>query len=292
METLENLRKDINWLDEELLSLLQKRMKLTHEVWVLKKENNQKIYDPDREESIFAILRKNEKKDPEWIISLWRELMYLSKRDQNKILSQKQDETIRIGIQWGRGSFNEIAIQDFLEKNREVWAGKNIEIIYLYTTHMVLESLNNGSIDVWIFAIANSIGWLVGETLDVLGTYRWKLIATHEIEIQHSLLIHPDRNISDISEIMWHDQAIRQCVKHLETDFPWIPYKAGNWELTDNAAIARAVGNGSLPKNTGSIGHRSLADIYGLKVAKENLQDRDDNRTTFCIVWIDNILTQ
>lgn len=292
METLENLRKDINLLDEELLSLLQKRMKLTHEVWVLKKENNQKIYDPNREESIFATLRKNEKKDPEWIISLWRELMYLSKREQNEIVSPKKDKTIKIGIQWGKGSFNEIAIQDFLEKNREIWAGKNTEIIYLYATHMVLESLNNGSIDIWIFAIANSIGWLVGETLDVLGNYRWKLITTHEIEIQHSLLIHPDIDISYITEIMWHDQAIRQCIKHLETDFPWITYKAGSWELTDNAAIARAVGNGNLPKNTGSIGHRSLADIYGLKVAKENLQDRDDNRTTFCIVWMDNVLAQ
>lgn len=284
METLENLREDINSLDTELLTLLEKRMKLTHEVWVIKKEKNQKIYDPDREESIFANLRKSEKRDPEWIISLWKELMYLSKREQMEIIFPKNSEIIKIGIQWGKGSFNEIAIRDFLDKNTEIWAGKKTEIIYLYTTDTVLESLNNGSIDVWVFAIANSIGWLVGETFDVLGSYRWKLIASHEIEIRHSLLIHPDMDIADIREIMWHDQAIRQCIHHLKTDFSEMTYRSGSWEFTDNSAIASAIAHGKLPKNTGSIGHYSLADIYGLKVVKENIQDRDDNRTTFCIV--------
>ena len=195
-------------------------------------------------------------------------------------------ETIKIGIQWWKGSFNEIAIRDFLIKYPEkFWKDTEVTIVYLYTTEWVLIALDDHRIDFWVFAISNSIGWLVDETMDFLGRYRWKLVATHEIKIEHALMIHPESELSEIHTIMGHDQALKQCEKNLEKYFPEKEKIPGKVELTDNAAIASAVTSGKLDRSIGSIGHRSLAEIYGLKIAKENLQDRDDNRTTFCIVW-------
>ena len=52
----------------------------------------------------------------------------------------------------------------------------------------------------------------------------------------------------------------------------------------DNAAIAEGVATGKLPKHIASIGHASLAEIYGLTIVKRDIQDRSDNRTTFLIV--------
>lgn len=124
----------------------------------------------------------------------------------------------------------------------------------------------------------------MGETFEVLGKYRWEQLAVQEIPVYHALMIHPEASIEDISIIMGHDQAIRQCENTLATLFPQIPKVAGVGEYMDNAAIAEGVATGKLPKHIASIGHVSLADIYGLTVVQENLQDRSDNRTTFLIV--------
>lgn len=124
----------------------------------------------------------------------------------------------------------------------------------------------------------------MGETFEVLGKYRWEQLAVQEIPVHHALMIHPEANIEGISIIMGHDQAIRQCENTLIALFPHIPKVAGVGEYMDNAAIAEGVATGKLPKHIASIGHASLADIYGLMVVQENLQDRSDNRTTFLIV--------
>ncbi len=124
----------------------------------------------------------------------------------------------------------------------------------------------------------------MGETFEVLGKYRWEQLAVQEIPVHHALMIHPEASIEGISIIMGHDQAIRQCEQTLEKLFPQIPKGAGEGEYMDNAAIAEGVATGKLPHNIASIGHASLAEIYGLTIVKQDIQDRSDNRTTFLIV--------
>jgi prephenate dehydratase len=117
-----------------------------------------------------------------------------------------------------------------------------------------------------------------------LGHYRFREVTHYEIPIIHALMIHPDAEIENITTIMGHDQALRQCEQNLMSLFPNIEKMAGTGDLTDNASIAEAVAHGTLPLTTASIGHASLADIYGLQIIENNIQDRDDNRTTFVLV--------
>ena len=77
-------------------------------------------------------------------------------------------KTQKIGIQWDIGSYNYIAIQDYLSKT-----GIEAEIIPLYTTEWVLQALQDETIDMGQFALANSTGGLVDETIRVLGYYHW-----------------------------------------------------------------------------------------------------------------------
>ena len=51
-------------------------------------------------------------------------------------------------------------------------------------------------------------------------------------------MIHPNQEITNITQIMGHEQAIRQCEETLKTHYPHIPLIAGRNEFTDNAAIA------------------------------------------------------
>ena len=201
-------------------------------------------------------------------------------------MSISRENLVKIGIQWGEGSFNHIAIRDFLARNPDFEKGKAIEIVFLFTTEAVLDALGKWLVDYGQFALANSTGGIVQETIAKIGKYRWEYVDDYRIAVRHSLLMYPDITASDITAIMWHEQALKQVKNTLAEHFPDIPKIPGTGELIDNAAIAQAISNWDLPQTTVSVGHESLADIYGLEVLERDIQDRDDNETTFILVTL------
>lgn len=281
---ISELRTRINTLDDSILTLLKERMDLSPGIAEYKDENSLSITDLEREKALLQRLQETVGNrftiDP-----IWQEIMFASKRLQHKHLQEKKNiRSVRIGIQGGKGSFNEIALKSFLEKKPEMLNGKEVEITYLYTTESVLQALNDGAIEFGQFAIANSIGGLVDETMRSIGSKRFQYSTHYEIPVEHALMIHADADVSKLDTVMAHDQALRQCANNIAEYFPALKSVPGTGELTDNASVAEAVANGTLPKTTASIGHKSLADIYGLRVLRENMQDRSDNRTTFVLV--------
>lgn len=269
MSSLWSLRSQISSLDAELLRILDERMEVAHQIGEYKKSEWIPVIDETREQEILL-------KIPESYRNLWDEMMDTSKRKQ---YSLEKNPNKKIAIQWGKWSFNEIAIQDYI-----IRTGEEFEIIYAYTTSAVLKMLARGEVNYGQFAIANSIGGLVQETLDTLGSKRWNYKTHYAIPVKHCLMIHPDSRIEDIDVIMGHEQAIRQCEQTLESKFPHLKKVWGTGEFIDNAAIAGSVASGKLPKSTASIGHESLAQIYWLTIIERDIQDRDDNMTTFVLI--------
>lgn len=82
------------------------------------------------------------------------------------------------GIQGGKGSFNEEALRAYCK--RESIA--DFEISYLYTTKNVLANVSSERIDYGVFAIiVNSVGGLVEETLEVIGSFTYKVHYSFQI---------------------------------------------------------------------------------------------------------------
>ena len=84
-DVLDNYRLEINNIDEELLTLLKKRMKLSIKIGKFKKENNIPILNKNRENQVLERINTYNKKDNEIIISenfidiLWTSIMNYSK---------------------------------------------------------------------------------------------------------------------------------------------------------------------------------------------------------------------
>ena len=84
-DILDNYRLEINNIDEELLTLLKKRMKLSIKIGEFKKENNIPILNKNRENQVLERINTFNKKDNEIIISenfigiLWTNIMNYSK---------------------------------------------------------------------------------------------------------------------------------------------------------------------------------------------------------------------
>lgn len=191
----------------------------------------------------------------------------------------QQGKTI-IGIQGGRGSFNETAVLKFIES-------KNIQdaqIEYLYTSENVLSALHMGDIDLGQYAIHNTLGNMVGESLQAMSKYKFQVVSEFFISIRHNLMKRKDVNLEEIDAIMAHPQVFLQCKNSLLRKYSHLKQKVGDNELVDTAKAAEAVVNGEISKNTAILGNILIAEYCDFDVVERDLQDNMDNFTTFFVV--------
>lgn len=202
-------------------------------------------------------------------------------RIYNKLLPKQIDSNfLTFGIQGGKGSFNEEALQHYIKKE----GIKKYKIKYLYTSENVLKALHTGDIDRGQFAIHNSVGGIVEESIRAMTDYKFKIVEEFAIKISHALMIRKDTKFSDINTIMTHPQVLAQCKTTLAKKYPNLKQTSGEKELIDHAVIAKLMSENKLPKDIATMGSKVLAQIYDLLIIEDNLQDAKENYTSFLAV--------
>lgn len=187
---------------------------------------------------------------------------------------------LKIGIQGGVGSFNEQAVLHYLNVNQIPY----YEIEYLYTTKKVLKSLNEGAIDLGLFAIHNSLGGIVHESIEAMGEYNFKIAQEFAIPIRHFLMKLPGSDTNEIVRILAHPQVFAQCRINLANKYPNLKKESGEGDLIDTAQAAKALAAGEISNHTAILGPKSLAGLYGFEIIDQDLQDDMTNNTSFLLV--------
>ncbi len=189
-------------------------------------------------------------------------------------------EKLVFGIQGGKGSFNEQALFDYVKRHNI----KNYEVKYLYTTYNVLKALSRWEIDYGLFAMHNSIGGIVEESIKALSRFKVKIQEEFAIKIEHFLMKRKDVDFKNIDTIMTHPQVLKQCKNNLSSKYANFKKGSGEGDLIDHAKVAEAMSLGKLPHNIAVMGPKILADLYGLDIIDGPLQDSKNNLTSFLMV--------
>ncbi len=187
---------------------------------------------------------------------------------------------LTFGIQGGVGSFNEQMIIRYLDSAKI----SKYKISYLYTSERVLSNLNLGNIDYGLFAIHNSVGGIVDESIHAMANYKFKIVSELKLPIQHYLMKRPEVDRSKITTIMAHPQVFKQCQATLVKKYPSLKLISGKGDLIDTARAAQALSKNQLSKVTAILGPKTLAGLYNLEIIDQNLQDNPDNLTSFLLV--------
>lgn len=183
---------------------------------------------------------------------------------------------LKIGVSGAKGSFSEEAANYYCHKEKI----KDFELVYLISVENVLTELDKKTIDNGVFPIENSNGGIVYEAVYAMSQHLFKIEKIFEIDVRHNLLAFKGKNPSEIRKIASHQQALRQCRMYLKRKWP----EAEIAEWLDTAAAAKDLSEGVLPPDTAVIAPRSCADLYGLDILEEGIQDLKFNFTTFLFV--------
>lgn len=138
------------------------------------------------------------------------------------------------------------------------------------------EEVEKGSIAV--LAIENSYAGPIHINLFSFQRHDACIIGTYNLQIDHCLLSHHD-DVSKITTLISHPQALSQCHGYMKQR-GITPEK-----FYDTAGAAQHVSE-NLPEGYGAIASSKAAELYGLNILDQSIQDQDGNTTRFIVVCL------
>ncbi len=182
---------------------------------------------------------------------------------------------MKIGIMGAQGSFSEKAGEEYLSQQYI----ENGELVPLINAETVLSELEAGNIDKGLFPIENSNAGVVIESVHAMAKHRFVVERMFEINVHHMLLVQPGTKASSVTAVTSHDQAIKQCRMYLRRVWP----DAEIQQYVDTAKAAEDLSEGKLSDTTAVIAPRRCAELYGLEILEESIQDLKFNYTSFVV---------
>jgi chorismate mutase / prephenate dehydratase len=257
---LESLRRRIDELDQRIVDLLNERAEVVVDVGRVKQTDGTPIYAPDREQAVLArIAELNGGPLPQATLqAIYRELMSGS---------FALEKPLRVGFLGPKGSFSHLAA------TRKF--GASIEYCSMPDIRAVFEEVARDHCDLGVVPVENTIGGGIIDTLDSFIDTPVHICAEVVVAIHHNLLA--NTRPEQIRVIASKPEIFAQCRK-------WLSASMSSVELVPTASSARAAEMASSEKQLAAIGSTLAADLYGLKIVFENIEDNPQNQTRFFVI--------
>lgn len=284
---LQELRSEIDVIDEQILKLFIDRMEKCKAVAEYKRENNVPVMQNSREEEIIKFARDN---SPEGLEDgselLFSEMMDISKAIQHRELFCKSAKIMepklflpnlarKIACPGVEGSNTELAV-------KKLFPGK--EIAYHKTFEDTINAVLKGDADFGVIPIQNSTAGNVSETFELMANHNVYIAATTKLEINHCLAARKDTSFMDITRVYSHPQAISQCSDFLREN------SLTTHESLNTSLAARKVASTNEPY--ACICNKHCAEINGLHILNDNISNANKNITRFICIAKDFYATE
>jgi prephenate dehydratase/chorismate mutase/prephenate dehydratase len=257
--SINDIRKEINQIDFELLKLLNTRMELALKTKKFKLEIN----DESREQEVLTGVGRLSPYllEPEFSQQLFRLII-----DESKKLQQKYRTLI--GFQGEHGSYGEMVA-------RHHFPGQVYAPFAEFSE--VFDRLEDGSIDFGVVPVENSVGGPVTQVNELLIKSPLVIVGEARLKINYCLLTLPETDYRDIKVVYSHPEALTQCLdflarNHLEGK----PYY-------DTAGAAKDLSEFRW-KAAAAIASPLCAQTYNLQVIKDHLAHHDHNLTRYLVL--------
>ena len=284
MSNLDDYRAEIDAIDKELIKLFEKRMNVVLNVARYKKENNMEIFQNGREEEVINkavnnIVNKDYAKEvKEFITSTMEISRGLQKRKIEGVKNLDEVEVKvcdlkvkgKLGFPGVKGAYSEEALLKFFGNDNEIISYKNFEDVFV--------ALDNNEIEYGIVPIENSSTGAITDVYDYLRKYDFYIVGEESIKVNQNLIGIKGTKLEDVKEVYSHPQGISQSSNYLKqfNDWKLIPFV----NTATSAKLVKDLGD----KSKVAIASARAADIYGLDVIEEGINNIADNSTRFVII--------
>ena len=286
MESLQELRGQLDEIDTQIVELYQKRMDVCSKVGEYKVSTGKKVFDKQREIEKLAAVTENVENEfyKKGLKELYEQLMSMSRKLQYQLLTKRgalgrlpfigmdklDVEDARIVFQGREGAYSQAAMEKYF--------GKDINSFHVQTFRDAMEAIEEGSADFAVLPIENSSAGVVNEVYDLLMEFENYIVGEVFLPIDHALAGLPGTNLSEIERVYSHPQALMQCAKFLDEHRDWQQISVSN-----TASAAKKILEDQERKKA-AICSQYAAEYYGLEILEEKINHNEKNATRFIVV--------
>src|ERR1700728_3679169 len=258
-----NIRDSIDAIDARIHALLNERARFAQLVGISKSTSGKAVdfYRPEREAEVLrmALKRNQGPLRDEEIVRLFREIM-------SACLAQQ--EPLKVAFLGPEGTFTQAAVLKHF--------GSSVRALPMPAIDDVFREVEGGIADFGVVPIENSSEGTVSHTLDMFLSSALKICGEVELRIHHHLMGKMS-GTEAVKRVCAHPQELAQCRGWLDEQLPDVERVA----VSSNAEGARRARD---ERGTAAIASRAAAEIYGLTLLANEIEDRQDNTTRFLVV--------
>ena len=280
--SLDEIRLRLNELDDQLLSLLSERRKLSIEVAKSKVETSKPVRDAVREQQLLVKLINSGKDqyqlDAQFITKLFHTIIEDSVLLQQAYLQnlanpQSRKPLARVAFLGSKGSYSHLA-------TREYFSRKNTELVELNCDQFkeVTKTVESGHADYGVLPIENTSSGSINEVYDLLQHTTLYIVGEITQPIEHCLVATKDIRLEDLKVLYSHPQPHQQCSEFLSR------LKGVQLKTCASTADAMKKVQELNRDDVAAIGNASSGKLYGLQTIQSNIANQTENHTRFIVV--------
>lgn len=284
---IKELRQEIDKTDDAIKELFIKRMKTACKIAAYKKENGVPVLNKSREREIISRVTAGLDEDlAGYTKILYTTLFDLSRSYQSKLLfsdSKLKDDINAalehtpkifpkgavIACQGTEGAYSQLACDKLFSRP---------QIIYMSSFEGVINAVEKNLCTYGILPIENNLHGSVTDVYDLMKKSNFYIVRSIRLRVSHVLLSRKKTDISKITEIYSHEQAIGQCSEFL-AKYPNIKIN-----ICENTAVAAKFVSESERDDIAAISSENCAELYGLYTVCDGISNSDNNYTRFICI--------
>ena len=141
----------------------------------------------------------------------------------------------------------------------------------------VFDSVVSGASTAGLIPIENSLAGSIHQNYDLLLRHDLHIIGEYLLRVQHCLIASPGAKKEDIKKAISHPQALGQCAAYLR-GLGVKPESA--YDTAGSVKLLKESG----ARDTAAIASRRAAELYGMQILEEGIEDNPENYTRFLAI--------
>lgn len=283
---LQEIRKQLDGIDQQMVALFEQRMELCKEVADFKIGTNKPVYDGAREqqkiEAVTGMVEGEFLKQA--VRELFTQMMTISRNYQYKQMAENglqashsfqpiknfSVDGVKVVYQGVEGAYSHGAALKYF--------GSKASLYHVSTWDDAMKEVELGNANYAVLPIENSSAGAVTDNYDLLMKYQNYIVGETFLTVNHALLGLPGAEEKDIKTVFSHPQALMQCGEFLNSNRDWKKISVENTAV----AAKKVIDEGDLSQ--AAVASEIAGELYGLKVLRSQINTNQNNTTRFIIL--------
>jgi len=175
---------------------------------------------------------------------------------------------MKIAFQGEPGAYSEQALFNYFG---------DVETLPCTSFDEVFDSVVAGMCQAGLIPIENSLAGSIHQNYDLFLRHDLHIVGEYFLRVQHCLIALPGVTKADLKKVISHPQALGQCAAYLRG----LGVKPES--VYDTAGSVKMLKE-SGARDTAAIASRRAAEIYGMQILEEGIEDNAENYTRFLAI--------